>query len=284
MTKGNDMRDLGAFSDVLADDRVLDAIGRGEHVSDVDSPLYALLSSAREEAEASVPAPPNLGELLGEEYAPQDSTNVTSISSRRRGSNMRRHARAAAAGGLSVTSMFVAGGVAAALAIGGLGYAAYNGTLPTRETPQNVQADAGDSSSQSSSSVNTQTNVQPPEPVAPREEASAPEPPVVEPSATAPVAPTPEPVAPTDQPQPAPLPEGQVLAEGQGAPGAEGAAPAGEMGVMMGPGAAAPTTTEDEDGTSSTSTTSPRPGGNGQNGPLDGRRPGAPIGATDTTR
>lgn len=115
--------------EVFADDRVLDAISRGEHIDSAD-PLLQLLSSAREEAETAMPAPPTI--------------DVPDMHPRRRGI-LRRSASAAAAGGASITSMLVAGGVAAALAVGGLGYAAYTSTQPNNLKLRQTH-EAGDSS------------------------------------------------------------------------------------------------------------------------------------------
>lgn len=137
MTKSNDSQDFGDFSEVLAEDRVIDAIGRGERIDDgAAHPLYALLSSARAEADANMPAPPVLADLLEQDASTGPvaaattaggGASVTSLAQQRR-RKIGRHA--VTAGGVSITSMLLAGGVAAALAVGGLGYAAYKGAIP----------------------------------------------------------------------------------------------------------------------------------------------------------
>lgn len=152
-------QDRGDFSEVLAEDRVLDAIGRGEHVDSSD-PLIALLSSARSEVDAAMPAPPLLAELLVEDPAPDEheaetagaAGNVSDLASRRR-RRLGRGASAAAAGGASITSMMVAGGVAAAIAVGGLGYAAYSGIQPERDKAQHVHDYADGGSSENTGTV-----------------------------------------------------------------------------------------------------------------------------------
>ena len=130
---------LGSFSEVMAEDRALDLIGQGQSIDhDVESSdqLYALFSAARAEADANIPAPPLLADLLGEPaLAGSDSAedlglDVIPLHKKRRGLLGRRAGAAMAAGGVSITSMLVAGGVAAALAVGGLGYAAYTTTQP----------------------------------------------------------------------------------------------------------------------------------------------------------
>ncbi|RRQ08561.1 hypothetical protein CXF34_07610, partial [Corynebacterium bovis] len=59
-------------------------------------------------------------------------------------------ARRVAASGVSATALFVAGGAAAAIAFGGLGYAAYTGSIPVPGIPS-VKDDDGTASSSSTS-------------------------------------------------------------------------------------------------------------------------------------
>lgn len=162
MTTNYDSQDRGDFSDVLASDRVLDAIGRGERVENADA-LTALLASARAQADSHIPTAPRLADLLaggdaaaGSSVAPSgsipesssqfdatsgaDHASTVTPSARGRKHLFRRGASAAAAGGASITTMLVAGGVAAAIAVGGLGYAAYTVTQPPQK-PASTQAD-----------------------------------------------------------------------------------------------------------------------------------------------
>lgn len=295
MAKGNGTQDFGEFSEVLADDRALDAIGRGERVENEDSPLYALLSSARREAEENIPAPPDLAEHLGPDFAVQDGVegnNVVGISSgKERAGTIRRNARFAAAGGLSVTSMFIAGGVAAALAIGGLGYAAYNGTLPIRDTPQTVHAegDASTAVDESSGAASTAEDTAG-EAQEQQEEAPQQKPEEQEPAETSSAAPTEESAATTTLEQSQPLPDGQVLAEGEQPSGqGEGAIPMlGADGTEVPAPAATTVTTEEDDDEEEESGASapsqPQPDAHGQLGPMIGHDENVATSQTDTTR
>ncbi|MEL4151938.1 hypothetical protein MTQ22_00985 [Corynebacterium bovis] len=65
-------------------------------------------------------------------------------------------ARRVAASGVSATALFVAGGAAAAIAFGGLGYAAYTGSIPVPGIPSVKDDDAGTAST-SSTSAGTST-------------------------------------------------------------------------------------------------------------------------------
>ncbi|WP_297007173.1 hypothetical protein [uncultured Corynebacterium sp.] len=119
-------------------DLLLDALAAGER-PDSGDPLIGLLADARAELDAAtaVPvAPPDINALLDAGSAAAAGATVTPIASGRH----RRHrrggilagltGRAAAAGGVSVTGMVIAGGVAAAIAVGGLGVAVYQGAIP----------------------------------------------------------------------------------------------------------------------------------------------------------
>lgn len=140
------------FSDILAADRALDAIGRGELSAEhKDDPIVALLTDARRQAELDLPPAPNLSQLLGDEGAsitndaPQVHTALSAypatpadnelVDEPQENRALRRSISAIAAGGASASAMLVAGGVAAALAVGGLGYAAYT-TTQTKLTPE----------------------------------------------------------------------------------------------------------------------------------------------------
>ncbi|QNH96533.1 hypothetical protein [Corynebacterium anserum] len=167
MTKSNSSQDFGDFSELLAEDRVLDAIGRGEYVDSEAHPLYALLSSARAEADANMPEPPVLADLLEQDGSSDTATPATQA----RGASIttlvpRRYLKfgrnSVAAGGVSITTMLIASGVAAALAVGGLGYAAYKGSIPLPLPNKNVTVhtendQTGSSESQRGSSKTSTT-------------------------------------------------------------------------------------------------------------------------------
>ena len=123
------------FSSILDLDRILDAIGQGKPIPqtesfDANDPVFAELANAREDLYRDIPPAPDMSHLVaddgnvayGDFGAQEESGESTEGNSR----FLRAGAKAAAAGGLSVTSMLIAGGVAAALAVGGLGYAAYS--------------------------------------------------------------------------------------------------------------------------------------------------------------
>ncbi|AGP31499.1 hypothetical protein [Corynebacterium terpenotabidum] len=118
---------------VIQLDRWLDAVGTGNAPA-TDDPLLALLARTTAELdarEATAPvAVPDINALLDAEGA----APVTLVGPSGRHRRRRRFAgltgRAAAAGGVSVTGMVIAGGVAAALAVGGFGVAAYHGVIP----------------------------------------------------------------------------------------------------------------------------------------------------------
>ncbi|RAV32120.1 hypothetical protein [Corynebacterium heidelbergense] len=146
-------------ADVAADDRALDAIGRGEHI-DSDAVL-ALLSTARADSEANIPAPPLVADLLGattsapassiSEGSAEPDSGSAAPTPLKRHRLIRRSASAAAAGGASLTAIFIAGGVAAALAVGGLGVAAYNaGELPFKPKQSETGAAPGSSATSTS--------------------------------------------------------------------------------------------------------------------------------------
>lgn len=136
-----DMESVNGAGDadaVIRLDRLLDAVAAGER-PDTDDKLIGLLVDARAELDATTAAapvaPPDINALLDAEdaeYAESAGAAVTPIGSarhrRRRGLGLT--GRAAAAGGISVTGMVIAGGVAAAIAVGGFGVAAYHGAIP----------------------------------------------------------------------------------------------------------------------------------------------------------
>ncbi len=99
---------------VHAADRMLDAIAAGGKV-DGDDRLVRLLVEARAASERDIPAPPVVDPAQLEDADPQ----VTSLAGRRRRRAMRRAGGVAALGGVSLTSLLVGSGVAAALVVGG---------------------------------------------------------------------------------------------------------------------------------------------------------------------
>lgn len=139
----------GTVSDVLALDALIDEVGAGRDPRSGDR-LLDLLSAARAELDGAAQdrpvAPPDLSVLLpetpGDPTCAPAGTPVTVLPVERAGlagegrhrrrprRGLRLTGRAAAAGGISVTGMVIAGGVAAALAVGGLGVAAYHGAIP----------------------------------------------------------------------------------------------------------------------------------------------------------
>lgn len=175
MTKRHESTGSGdSFSEILAADRALDAIGRGElSAAQTDDPILALLADARGQSERSMPPAPDLATLLGDDWTDttdpvtpmQSGYSAYPVSAEENsltedpGQNraLRRGVSALAAGSASASAMLIAGGVAAALAVGGLGYAAYTTTQEklTKDTP-GVNSDDGDSS-RASSSRNSRT-------------------------------------------------------------------------------------------------------------------------------
>ncbi|MCJ7857920.1 hypothetical protein [Corynebacterium kalidii] len=99
---------------VRAADRMVDIIAAGGTV-DGDDALLRLLSAARAEADWDIPAPPVVGPVQTSDGA---GATVTPLASRRRRA-MRRAGGVAAVGGVSLTSLVVGSGVAAALVVGG---------------------------------------------------------------------------------------------------------------------------------------------------------------------
>lgn len=142
--------DEESFSSILDLDRILDAIGRGELIPKTESfdsndPLFAELVATREALHRDIPPAPDVSFLFPDEE-PELADGTTGQNSRL----LRTGAKAAAAGGVSLTSMLVAGGVAAALAVGGLGYAAYSNSqgahVKHEESAERGSAEALDSS------------------------------------------------------------------------------------------------------------------------------------------
>lgn len=137
-------------------DRLIDEFGAGGTPprAAADDPLWALLAEARDELDRDMPAAPD---VTGDAA---DATVVPLAAGRRRRSRRRllRHTgRAAATGGLSVTGMVIAGGVAAALAVGGFSVAAVNGGIPgigggSGVTDEQMAGDEGPSTSGSTTS------------------------------------------------------------------------------------------------------------------------------------
>ena len=70
MTKRHESTGSGdSFSEILAADRALDAIGRGElSAAQTDDPILALLADARGQSERSMPPAPDLATLLGDDW------------------------------------------------------------------------------------------------------------------------------------------------------------------------------------------------------------------------
>lgn len=124
-------------------DRVLDALGRGELTAQkADDPIIALLSAARAEADRNIPAPPNVAEIYVENDQELIATPGSIAGAGQKKRLFRRGLSALAAGGVSATAMIIAGGVAAAIAVGGLGYAAYsNSQIRITEENQDVRAE-----------------------------------------------------------------------------------------------------------------------------------------------
>ncbi|WP_291474049.1 hypothetical protein [Corynebacterium sp.] len=125
-----DMESVNGAGDadaVIRLDRLLDAVAAGER-PETDDRLLGLLADARAELDAADTAapvtPPDINALLDADAA------VTPIDSGRHRRGLGFTGRAAAAGGISVTGMVIAGGVAAAIAVGGFGVAAYHGAIP----------------------------------------------------------------------------------------------------------------------------------------------------------
>lgn len=132
------------FASILDVDRILDAIGRGEAIPETENfdsndPVIADLVAHREELYRDIPPAPDVSFLFTEDGGEESETEVAEAAEGANNSSrlLRTSAKAAAAGGVSLTSMLIAGGVAAAIAVGGLGYAAYSssqGAHVKRET------------------------------------------------------------------------------------------------------------------------------------------------------
>lgn len=123
------------FSSILDLDRILDAIGQGKPIPETESfdahdPVFAELANARKDLYRDIPPAPDMSHLVADDgnvaYGDFGAQEESGESAEGNSRFLRAGAKAAAAGGLSVTSMLIAGGVAAALAVGGLGYAAYS--------------------------------------------------------------------------------------------------------------------------------------------------------------
>lgn len=141
MTHNDDLHGMGGdFADILAMDRIVDALGRGEEVTGQGSedPLFSLLARARNQAGTSIPRAPRVDGSNGGNGDDNGSSNGASkrvvafpAGEAERAKGKRRWKRGVvAAGGASMTTLLVAGGVAAAIAVGGLGYAAYQNSQP----------------------------------------------------------------------------------------------------------------------------------------------------------
>lgn len=118
---------------VRAADRMLDAIAAGEKVDGAD-PLYRLLADARAESARDIPAAP----VVDPTEAQDGSAAVTPLAGRRRRRAMRRAGGVAALGGVSLTSLVVGSGVAAALVVGGFTV----GALTTGNSGSSGQSDS----------------------------------------------------------------------------------------------------------------------------------------------
>lgn len=156
------------FASILDVDRILDAIGRGEAIPETENfdsndPVIADLVAHREELYRDIPPAPDVSFLFAEDSG-EESEAAEAAEGANNGSRLlRTSAKAAAAGGVSLTSMLIAGGVAAAIAVGGLGYAAYSssqGAHVKRETVAEEEAvDAEGSNSLAESSAGGQGGV-----------------------------------------------------------------------------------------------------------------------------
>lgn len=155
------------FASILDVDRILDAIGRGEAIPETENfdsndPVIADLVAHREELYRDIPPAPDVSFLFTEDGGEEPEAEAAEGANN--GSRLlRTSAKAAAAGGVSLTSMLIAGGVAAAIAVGGLGYAAYSssqGTHVKRETVAEEGAvDAESSNSLAEGSTGGQSGV-----------------------------------------------------------------------------------------------------------------------------
>lgn len=123
---------------VRAADRMLDAIAAGEKAAgekgDGADPLYRLLADARAESARDIPAAP----VVDPSGAQDGATAVTPLAGRRRRRAMRRAGGVAALGGVSLTSLVVGSGVAAALVVGGFTV----GALTTGNSGSSGQSDS----------------------------------------------------------------------------------------------------------------------------------------------
>lgn len=155
------------FASILDVDRILDAIGRGEAIPETENfdsndPVIADLVARREELYRDIPPAPDVSFLFAEDGG--EESEAEAAEGANNGSRLlRTSAKAAAAGGVSLTSMLIAGGVAAAIAVGGLGYAAYSssqGAHVKRETVAEEEAvDAESSNSLAEGSTGGQGGV-----------------------------------------------------------------------------------------------------------------------------
>lgn len=118
---------------VRAADQMLDAIAAGEKVDGAD-PLFRLLADARAASARDIPAAP----VVGPTEAPDGAGSVTPLAGRRRRRAMRRAGGVAALGGVSLTSLVVGSGVAAALVVGGFTV----GALTTGNSGNSGQSDS----------------------------------------------------------------------------------------------------------------------------------------------
>ena len=151
------------FASILDVDRILDAIGRGEAIPETENfdsndPVIADLVAHREELYRDIPPAPDVSFLFAEVSGEESEAEAAEAAEGANNSSrlLRTSAKAAAAGGISLTSMLIAGGVAAAIAVGGLGYAAYSssqGAHVKRETVAEedaVEAEGSNSLAESS--------------------------------------------------------------------------------------------------------------------------------------
>ena len=151
------------FASILDVDRILDAIGRGEAIPETENfdsndPVIADLVAHREELYRDIPPAPDVSFLFAEDGGEESEAEAAEAAEGANNSSrlLRTSAKAAAAGGISLTSMLIAGGVAAAIAVGGLGYAAYSssqGAHVKRETVAEedaVEAEGSNSLAESS--------------------------------------------------------------------------------------------------------------------------------------
>lgn len=134
-------------------DSAIDAVGKGAATPHQD-PLMDLFAQARAEVHADIPAAPNLAALLGNSYLPAEASQpqqpeVVALEQVRR----RRFGRvvaAATAGGLSLTSVIVAGAAAATLAVGGIGFTVH--TIQQNKVAERALEESSSRAAESASS------------------------------------------------------------------------------------------------------------------------------------